>query len=53
MTTSFQFTITNSQFTLKERFASVYKTLYAQHIPSLKIENCKMKIAANRREGAQ
>jgi hypothetical protein len=52
MTTSFQFTITNSQFTLKERFTHESKMLHAQHAPSLKIENCKMKITCYRREDA-
>jgi hypothetical protein len=51
MTSSFQFLIHNSQFTIAERFAQ-YKMLHAQHAPSLKIENCKMKIAADRREDA-
>jgi hypothetical protein len=52
MTTSLQFTITNSQFTFKGRSAQASIMLHAQHALSLKIVNCKMKIMADRREDA-
>ncbi len=43
-----QFTIHNSQFTMNDKVSSI--KLSASQTPTMKIDNCKLKIAIDREE---
>lgn len=49
MTTSLQLTISNDQFTMKKE-VNHNRFFGAKQLPSLKIENCRMKILSDKKE---